>query len=131
MYAFSARDGRLSWARGTGSYVYASPAVAHVRGGRPAVYFGSYSGTFYALDASSGGVLWTHADGGKISGAATVVGDVVYYSSWGNRDTTALGARTGRRLWHTERGAFNPVVSDGKRIYLTSLTAVAEYEPRR
>jgi outer membrane protein assembly factor BamB len=130
MYAFSARDGRLSWSRGTGSYVYASPAVARVPDGRPAVYFGSYGGTFYALDASSGNTLWTHYDGGKISGGATVVGDVVYYSSWGHRSTTALGARTGRRLWHTQRGAFNPVVSDGKRIYLTSLTAVAAYKPR-
>jgi outer membrane protein assembly factor BamB len=131
MYAFSAADGHLSWSRGTGSYVYASPAAAHVPDGKPAVYFGSYGGTFYALDARSGAPLWTHYDGGKISGGATVVGDVVYYSSWGHRDTTALGARTGRVLWRTDRGAFNPVVSDGKTIYLTSLTAIAAYQPRR
>jgi len=130
MYSFSSRDGRLAWSRGTGSYVYASPAVAQVPGGKPAVYFGSYSGTFYALDARSGRTLWSRKDGGKISGAATVVGDVVYYSNWGKRDTTALGARTGRRIWHSDRGAFNPVVSDGDDVYLTGFASIAAFAPR-
>ena len=40
--------------KGTGGYVYASPAVAQVPGGKPTVYFGSYDGTFYALDARTG-----------------------------------------------------------------------------
>ena len=51
MYSFSAATGKLAWRRGTGSYVYASPAVAQVRDSKPTVYFGSYDGTFYALDA--------------------------------------------------------------------------------
>jgi outer membrane protein assembly factor BamB len=130
MYSFSSRDGRLAWSKRTGSFVYASPAVAQVPGGKPAVYFGSYNGTFYALDARSGATLWTHRDGGKISGAATVVGDIVYYSNWGKRDTTALGARRGRRLWHSNRGAFNPVVSDGDVIYLTGFASIAAFKPR-
>ena len=33
--------GKLAWRRGTGSYVYASPAVAQVRNSKPTVYFGS------------------------------------------------------------------------------------------
>jgi outer membrane protein assembly factor BamB len=131
MYSFSSRDGRLAWSRGTGSYVYASPAVAQVPGFKPAVYFGSYDGTFYALDARSGQTIWSRRDGGKISGAATVVGDLVYYSNWGRRDTTALGARTGRRVWNSTRGAFNPVVSDGREIYLTGFASVAAFEPRK
>ena len=130
MYSFSSRDGRLAWSKRTGSYVYASPAVAQVPGGKPSVYFGSYDGRFYALDARSGDTLWTHRDGGKISGAATVVGDVVYYSNWGKRDTTALGARTGREVWHDSRGAFNPVVSDGDVIYITGYNTVAAFVPK-
>jgi outer membrane protein assembly factor BamB len=129
MYSFSAATGKLAWRRGTGSYVYASPAVAQVPGGQPTVYFGSYDGTFYALDARSGATRWSHRDGGKISGAASVIGGIVYYSNWGKRDTTALGARTGRVVWKSPRGAFNPVVSDGQMIYLTGFSSVAAFEP--
>ena len=51
VYSFSAAGGKLAWSHSTGGYVYASPAVAPVPGGRPLVYVGSYSGRFYALDA--------------------------------------------------------------------------------
>ena len=130
MYSFSAKSGKLAWRRGTGSYVYASPAVAQVRNSKPTVYFGSYDGTFYALDARSGATRWTHRDGGKISGAATVVGDIVYYSNWGHRDTTGLWARSGDVAWHSERGAFNPIVSDGQAIYITGFSSVAAMLPK-
>jgi outer membrane protein assembly factor BamB len=130
MYSFSAATGKLAWHRGTGSYVYASPAVAHVPGGQPTVYFGSYDGTFYALDARSGATRWTYRDGGKISGAATVIGNIVYYSNWGKRNTVGLGARTGKRVWSNGRGAFNPVVSDGRTIYVTGFASVAAFVPK-
>jgi outer membrane protein assembly factor BamB len=130
MYSFSAATGKLALRRGTGSYVYASPAVAQVRGGKPTVYFGSYDGTFYALDARTGATRWTHKDGGKISGAATVVGDIVYYSNWGHRDTTGLWARSGGEAWHSHRGAFNPVVSDGQTIYVTGFSSVGAFVPK-
>ncbi len=130
MYSFSATSGKLAWRRGTGSYVYASPAVAQVRDSKPTVYFGSYDGTFYALDARSGATRWTHRDGGKISGAATVVGDIVYYSNWGKRDTTGLWARSGKMAWHSERGAFNPIVSDGQTIYITGFSSIAALMPK-
>jgi len=129
MYSFSQDNGKLAWRRGTGSYVYASPAVAQVPGGKPTVYFGSYDGTFYALDARSGATRWSFADGGKISGAATVVGGLVYYSNWGKRDTTALSARTGKKIWHSPRGAFNPIVSNGQEIYITGFSSVAALQP--
>ncbi len=129
MYSFSAASGKLAWRRATGSYVYASAAVAQVPGTKPTVYFGSYDGTFYALDARTGGTRWTFRDGGKISGAATVVGDLVYYSNWGHRNTSALWAKSGTRAWSSERGAFNPVVSDGQIIYLTGFSSVAAFEP--
>jgi outer membrane protein assembly factor BamB len=129
MYSFSAASGKLAWRRGTGSYVYASAAVAQVPHGKPTVYFGSYDGTFYALDARSGATRWTYRDGGKISGGSSVIGNIVYYSNWGKRNTTALGANTGRRIWVSSRGAFNPVVSDGSDIYLTGFSSVARFEP--
>jgi outer membrane protein assembly factor BamB len=130
MYSFSSETGELAWRRGTGSYVYASPAVAQVPGGEPTVYFGSYDGTFYALDARSGETRWSYEDGGKISGAATVIGNLVYYSNWGERNTTALGAGTGRRVWRSDSGAFNPVISNGEMIYLTGFQRVIALAPK-
>ena len=41
----SAASGKIAWSHGTGGYVYASPAVAQVPGGRPLVYAGSYNGS--------------------------------------------------------------------------------------
>jgi len=130
VYSFSARSGRLAWRHRTGNYVYAAPAVAQVPGGRPTVYVGSYDGTFYALDARSGKVRWSHREGGKISGAATVVGDVVYYANTGKETTTGLGARTGRMLMRRRDGAYNPVISDSRMIILTGKKTVYGLRPR-
>jgi outer membrane protein assembly factor BamB len=129
MYSFATSNGKLAWTKGTGSYVYSSPAVAQVEGGKPTVFFGSYDGTFYAVDARNGKVLWEHDDGGKISGGATVIGDIVYFSNYGKKDTTGLGVRTGREVFHMGRGAFNPVISDGRTIFLTGFSTLYALRP--
>jgi len=123
VYSYAADNGALAWRRRTGGYVYASAAVAKVPGGKPTVYVGSYDGTFYALDARTGHVRWSRAAEGKISGGITLLGDLVFYSTL-NHHTTALNARTGSRIWTTPRGAFNPVVSDGRGIFLNGYTSL-------
>ena len=129
VYSFAASSGKLAWSKSTGGYVYASPAVAQVPGGRPLVYIGSYSGRFYALDARSGDVRWSRGGNGKISGGATVIGDIVYYADLGNRRTIGLDARSGRKLFEHPRGSYNPVVSDGETIYLTGYHAMYGLQP--
>ena len=129
MYSFSSDNGKLAWTKGTGSYVYASPAVMQPEGGKPTVFFGSYDGTFYAVDARNGKVIWSRKEGGKISGGATVVGDIVYYSNWGKKTTTGLGVRTGRKVFSMGRGAFNPVISDGRTIFLTGYSSLYALRP--
>src|SRR4051795_4297907 len=129
VYSFVASNGHLAWRHGTGSYVYAAPAVATVPRLGPAVFIGSYDGNFYALDARSGNVRWTHHAGGKISGAPTIVGNFVYYSSLGRHDTSGLDVRTGTRMWHFPHGAFNPIIADGKRFYLTTNSTVFGFAP--
>jgi outer membrane protein assembly factor BamB len=129
IYSLSSADGKLAWSRGTGAYVYASPAVGQVRGGKPTVYIGSYSGSFYALDARTGAPRWVRSLGTKISGAATIIGDTVFVSDLGRRMTWALGARTGKTLWKTSRGAFNPAISDGRRVYFTAYTSLFALDP--
>ena len=60
------------------------------------VFFGSYDGTFYALDASSGKVRWTHRTGGKISGWPTIIGDTVYYAELDRAITVGLKVGSGK-----------------------------------
>jgi len=130
VYSFSSADGKLAWRHRTGGYVYASPAVGQVPGGRPTVYIGSYDGRFYALDARTGRPRWTRALGQKISGAATIIGDLVFVSDLDKRTTWALGARTGKTVWKTARGGFNPAISDGRRIYFTGYSSLFALDPR-
>ena len=131
VYSFSAHTGQLAWSRSTGGYVYAAPAVADVPGTRPSVYIGSYDGTFYALDARTGAVRWTHDTGGKISGAASVIGRVVYFSDLGGRSTIGLDVRRGRRVFSLGNGAFNPAIADHRRVYVTGYSAQYAFEPAR
>jgi outer membrane protein assembly factor BamB len=130
IYSFSARSGSLAWRKQTGNYVYASPAVGAVAGGPPTVWIGSYNGTFYALNAQTGAVRWQRSLGGKLSGAPSVIGDLVFVSSFNLRTTWALGANTGKVIWKIHRGAFNPVISDGRRIYFNGYATLFGLDPR-
>ena len=129
MYSFASSSGKLAWRIHTGGYVYGSAAVAQVPGGRPAVYFGSYDRRFYALDARSGRKLWVRDAHGRVSGGAVVIGDTVWFSTL-EQQTRALGARTGNLLWKISRGQFNPVVSDGQRVYLVGHSSITALEPK-
>jgi outer membrane protein assembly factor BamB len=115
VYSFGADSGRLRWSHSTGGYVYASPAVW-----RQLVLVGSYDHTFYAFDAATGALRWSFHANGPISGSATVLNDVVYFSTFAER-TYALDAVTGNLLWTWPDGKYSPVVTDGRRIYLTGL----------
>jgi len=131
VYSFGARDGAVAWATGTGAYVYASPAVADVPGVGPTVYEGSYDGNFYAFNARTGAVRWKHRAGGRISGSATILGNIVYLSVLGSKTTIGLDARTGKRVFFFADGAFNPIVADNSRVYLTGYTKLYEMIPGR
>lgn len=129
MYSFAARTGRLAWAYQTGNYVYASGAVLDTPGLGPTVYVGSYDGTMYAFDARSGAVRWRYQAGGKISGSATIIGRVVYFADLAYRNTTGLDTATGHPVFHYPRGSFDPVISDGKRLYLSGYASLVALDP--
>jgi outer membrane protein assembly factor BamB len=130
VYSFVASNGQLAWSHSTGNYVYGSPAVARVPGTGPTVYIGSYDGNFYALDARNGKERWRHRAGSRISGSATVVGDVVYFANLGAKETNGLDVRTGKRVFNFPRGSFTPVISDGRRIYVTGYTTLYGLVPK-
>lgn len=130
VYSFAEDSGKLAWRKQTGNYVYSSPAVGQVGGGPPTVWIGSYNGTFYALNARDGSVRWSRDLGGKLSGSPVVIGDLVFVSAVNLRQSWALGANTGQTLWLTHRGAFNPAISDGKRIYFNGYSTLFGLDPR-
>jgi outer membrane protein assembly factor BamB len=129
IYAYDAATGKLDWAVQTGDYVYASPAITNAPGLGPTVYIGSYNGTFYALNARSGHISWQFNAHGRISGSATIIGDVVYFADLAKHRTYGLGISTGRVLFQKGTGAFDPVISDGVDVYLTGVTGIYGLAP--
>jgi outer membrane protein assembly factor BamB len=129
IYAYDARTGALDWAYQTGAYVYASPAVTNAPSLGPTIYLGSYDGNFYAINARTGHVDWSYDAGGKISGSATILGNVVYFSDLGTHTTYGLGISTGHVVFQIDTGAFDPVISDGRRVYLTGYSALYDLAP--
>jgi outer membrane protein assembly factor BamB len=124
VYSFGEQSGRLRWSYHTGGFVYGSPAVWRHR-----VFVGSYDHTFYAFDAATGAVLWKFPANGAISGSATVVDGIVYFSTL-ERRTYGLDAVTGKQVWTYPDGAFTPVVTDGKRLYVVGWGKVYAFSPR-
>ena len=125
MYSFGERSGKLRWSYRTGGFVYGSPAIWHRR-----VFVGSYDHWFYAFDAATGARLWKFHANGPISGSATVVDGIVYFSTL-KRRTYGLDALTGKQLWTWPDGAFTPVVTDGRRLYVVGWGKVYAFSPRK
>mgnify|MGYP006430252471 CR=1 FL=1 len=93
-----------------------SPALA---GGM--IYFGSYDGSCYALDATDGNELWrTSLESRGVVGSPTVVNKTVYLLGRGTPESGslyALNKETGAKRWQTELGTTivdnTPAVVDG------------------
>ena len=131
VYSFSAADGQIAWSHSTGNYVYAPPAVAAVPGVTPSVYVGSYDGRFYALDARTGAPRWTYPAGDSISGGASVIGRVVYFSTVHTHKTFGVDVGSGKLVWSFGHGAYTPAISDGQRLYLTGYSSEYGLVPRK
>ncbi len=104
VYALDASTGAKIWSFSTGNlWVYSSPAVAN-----GVVYVGSYdhyattqtvnNGLLFALDASTGKMLWSYPVGTEVFDSPIVADKVVYAGGY-NSDFFALNASTGAKLW--------------------------------
>jgi outer membrane protein assembly factor BamB len=129
VYSFSASSGKLAWSHSTGGYVYAAPAVAAVPGVTPTVFVGSYDHNFYALNAHTGAARWVYNASGPISGAASVIGKVVYFSTLQTQRTYGLDVRSGRVVFNSPHGSYNPAVTDGQWLYITGRHGQTAYAP--
>ncbi len=129
VYSFDQDTGDLLWSHSTGDWVYGAPAVADTPKTNPTVYVGSKDQNFYALDAKTGEVRWQKDTGGVILGASTVLGEVVYVAVLGpNVGTFGFNVKTGRKVFESDLGEYNPVISDGARMYLTGSSGVRAFE---
>lgn len=129
VYSFDADTGELAWSHSTGDWVYPGPAVADTKRSEPTVYIGSKDQNFYALDAETGEVRWQKDVGGIVLGAATVLGEVVYVGVIGpNIGTFGFDVSTGREVFQSDLGEYNPVISDGERMYLTGASGIRAFE---
>jgi outer membrane protein assembly factor BamB len=134
VYSFDLKDGTLAWSYSTGGYAYSGPTVANTRHSPPTVYIGSFDGNIYALDAKDGSVRWSRSAGGQVVGSLSAIGDIVYVAEFTNKTTSGFMMKSGHRVFHYGRGTYTPVISDGRRIYLTgysSITALQPYKYKR
>jgi outer membrane protein assembly factor BamB len=129
VYSFDIKDGTLAWSYSTGGYAYSGPTVSTTRHSPPTVYIGSFDGNVYALDAKDGSVRWSRSAGGQVVGSLSAVGDIVYAAEFTNNTTNGFMMKSGRRVFHYSRGTYSPVISDGRRIYLTGYSSITALEP--
>jgi outer membrane protein assembly factor BamB len=130
VYAFDEHSGRLDWAHQTGAYVYSAPAVTNAPGLGPTVFVGSYDGHVYALSARTGAERWSYDAGGRISGGITVVGRIAYFADLAAHRTIGLGISTGRRVFSIGQGSFDPIISDGRDLFLSGAFRLSALAPR-
>lgn len=128
-YSYDAKTGEIAWTFSAGDYVYSGIAAADTGSTPPAVYFGSHDRNAYAVDAQSGEEIWRASAGGQVSGPATVIGDVVYLSTFSGNATLGFDLGTGRRVFAYDDGEYGPVVSDGQMIFLTGGVTVTAFDP--
>jgi outer membrane protein assembly factor BamB len=130
IYSFVEKTGELAWSHSTGAEVYPSPAVADTPHSPPTVYAGSQDKHFYALDARTGELRWEHPLEGVVLGSSSVVGETVYVSMIGpNTGTFGYKVKNGKKVFANDQGEYNPVISDGNKIYLTGASTIRAFKP--
>jgi outer membrane protein assembly factor BamB len=89
-----------------------SPAVAN-----GIVYIGANDGNLYALNATTGAVLWSfQTEGGPVVSAPAFANGMVYVGSINNNEMFALNATTGVKIWSYTTGDLvvsSPAVANG------------------
>jgi outer membrane protein assembly factor BamB len=131
VYSFNKDNGDVVWSHTIGGQVYPGVAAADTPDSPPTVYTGTYGGSrFYALDARDGNERWSADVGGSVIGAASVIGNIVYVANLNTTETDGFNVANGNKVWSFKDGAYNPVISDGRNIYLTGYKTIYALKPR-
>jgi outer membrane protein assembly factor BamB len=130
VYSLDMDTGEIAWSKSTGAEVYSGPVAADTDSTRATVYIGSIDNNFYALDARTGATRWQQDAGGQVSGAASVIGEVVYVSVIGEGiGTIGYDIESGKKVYEHELGEYNPAITDGERLYLTGYSNLRAFPP--
>ena len=129
MYSFEKDTGDLAWSQSTGDFIYAAAVAADTTDTPPTVYVGSYDGTFYAMNARSGEVRWEAQAGGSVSGAGSLIGHTVYVANIAKTRTIGFNIANGKRVFAFRDGAYNPIISDGRLLFLTGRKQIYALKP--
>ena len=121
LYAVRAKDGKLIWktrlpTHASTSGIYSTPAVAN-----DIVYVAEKAHNLYALDATSGEVIWSYATGSAVYSSPVVKDRTVFIGGY-DRTIHALDAKTGKLKWKTSLDEWiyaSPVIL-GDNLYVGS-----------
>lgn len=93
--ALDVTSGQILWQTGDPKGMVVTGPVSVANG---VVYGGSFDGTMYAFDATTGSILWSFASGGSVYGGAAVVNGTVFWGS-GHHDPYLPGTVANNRLY--------------------------------
>ena len=104
------KNPETAWTFQTGEWVDTAPAVV-----KNTLYFGSYDGNVYAVDAKTGAEIWRFATNNPVLSSPAVSGEIVYV---GGLDSAlyALNRNSGENIWRfpTRGGVLaSPAVANG------------------
>ena len=103
---------QLKWKKPLGSHASPLSSPAVVNG---VAYFGSADHNAYALNATTGALLWSFLTGGSVNSSPAVLNGVVYIGSE-DHNVYALNARTGAKVWSFntgQAGITSPAIANG------------------
>jgi len=129
VYSFDTEDGEIGWTQSTGDWIYSAAVIGSAGEDRPAVFTGGFDHNAYALDARTGDIIWSTDVGGIVSGSGSIVGDVFYVSILAG-ETIGMDTETGEKVFSFPKGEYNPIISDGERLYLTGYSSINALEPK-
>ena len=122
VYALNASTGALLWNYTTSGPVYSSPAVADGEVFVDSLFFESFPslggvilGKVYALNATTGALIWTNPPISTTSASSPAVAEGIVYIAQGSY-MFALNDSTGAQVWNYSIGVFtqsSPAVADG------------------
>jgi polyvinyl alcohol dehydrogenase (cytochrome) len=102
---------KVKWTFETGADVSSQPTVVG-----DVVYFGSWDGKQYAVDAKTGKKIWEFETGMPSRSGAAYADGVIYFGDVAGR-LFALDARTGQQVWKTKTDPHPMTVATSAPIY--------------
>ncbi len=112
--AFDSANRNKLWNYSTGGNIGFAPAISN-----GSIFFTSYNGNVYSLNAANGCQLWNYTIGPNVGCCPAIAGGIVYITY--NGAIYALNATTGVKLWNYTMDTdsqiehiSDPVVSDGR-----------------